>query len=85
MLTVPDNNGDFIALAVTSKGYHSGAIELAEEALLAGTLPCQSWIRTDKVFTLAQILIVKIVGKAKRDIIEQAISGLCDSLSEKKQ
>ena len=84
MLTAPDSNGDFITLAVTSKGYHPGAVELTKESMLSGTLPCQSWIRTDKVFTLAQNLIVKIAGKAKGEIIEQAIKGLCDTLGDKK-
>ena len=85
MLTASDCNGDFIALAVTSKGYHSGAVELTNESMLPGALPRQSWIRTDKVFTLAQNLIVKIVGKSKGEIIEQAITGLCDTLGDKKQ
>lgn len=38
ILTSLDNNGDFIALAVTSKSYHPGAIELSQENMLAGTL-----------------------------------------------
>ncbi|MDP2107327.1 MAG: type II toxin-antitoxin system PemK/MazF family toxin [Desulfobulbaceae bacterium] len=83
MLTVPDSNGDFIALAVTSKGYHPGAVELTAERMQSGTLPCQSWIRTEKVFTLTQSLIMKIAGKVKGEIVEQAITGLCDSLGDK--
>lgn len=54
MLTNPDINGDFIALAVTSKGYHVGSLELTKESMLTGSLPCQSWIRTDKIFTLTK-------------------------------
>jgi mRNA interferase MazF len=83
MLTTPDSNGDFISLAVTSKGYHLGAVELSQESMLTGTLPCQSWIRTDKVFTLAQTLIVKVAGKVQDAIFEQAITCLCDNLGDK--
>jgi len=82
MLTPPDINGDFIGLAITSKGYHLGAVELDRPSMRLGTLPYQSWIRTDKVFTLAQYLIVKYVGTVKDTIVEQAITGLCDTLGQ---
>lgn len=83
MLTAPDSNGDFIALAVTSKNYHPGAIELNQANMRSGTLPCLSWIRTDKVFTLSQNLILKTAGKAMAAIIEKAITGLCNNLGDK--
>jgi mRNA interferase MazF len=83
MLTAPDSNGDFIALAVTSKSYHPGAVELRQENMLSGALPRLSWIRTDKVFTLAQNLIAKNVGKVAETIIEHATTGLCDTLGDK--
>lgn len=82
-LTSPDGNGDFIALAVTSKGYHAGAIELNQDSMQSGVLPCRSWVRTDKVFTLSRHLAAKTVGQTARTVTEQAISGLCAALGDK--
>ncbi len=77
LLTTPDENGDFICLAVTSKGYHAGAVPLSKGDLQQGILPKASWISTDKVFTLSASIIAKAVGQIKEPVMQVAIQGLC--------
>jgi mRNA interferase MazF len=58
VITAPDGQGDFIGLAITSKGYHANAIALTQPDMQTGKLPRPSWVRTDKVFTLNDSLMV---------------------------
>ncbi len=80
VLTEPDGFGDFLALAVTSKGYHAMAVSLAQDGMKSGSLPKTSWIPTDKVFTLNRTLIVKSVGEVSDDIFRQARRAICDKI-----
>lgn len=79
-LTEPDCFGDFVGLAVTSKGHHAGSIELNQQAMQTGILPKQSWVRTDKVFTLNRSLVVKCVGEVSEILFAQARLALCQKL-----
>ncbi|BCB25806.1 hypothetical protein SKTS_06920 [Sulfurimicrobium lacus] len=81
MLTAPDGFGDFIALAITSKGYHANAVTLVQDDMEEGVLPKPSWIRTDKVFTLSHDFIVSMVGRVSGKVVEQAVMGLCNKVS----
>jgi mRNA interferase MazF len=81
MLTDPDGFGDFICLAITSKGYHANAVALAQDEMKDGVLPKSSWIRTDKVFTLSRDFIVHAVGRVSEKVMDQAIKGLCGKIS----
>lgn len=81
MLTSPDGFGDFIGLAITSKGYHVNAVMLVQDDMEDGVLPKPSWIRTDKVFTLSHGFIVSTVGRVSGKIMEQAVKGLCNKVS----
>ena len=77
VLTEPDGFGDFIGLAVTSRAHHEASVPLGQEDMLNGNLPKPSLIRTDKVFTLNQALVVKSVGKVRDDVFVQALHALC--------
>lgn len=81
MLTAPDGFGDFIGLAITSKGYHANAVTQVQDDMEDGVLPKPSWIRTDKVFTLSHGFIVSTVGQVSGKIMEQAVKGLCNKVS----
>ncbi len=81
MLTAPDGFGDFIGLAITSKGYHANAVTLVQDGMEEGLLPKPSWIRTDKVFTLSHEFIVNAVGRVSGKIMAQAVQGLCDKVA----
>lgn len=80
VLTPPDATGDFIALAITSRPTPFPAVALSNDDLLAGSLPKPSWIRTDKVFTFSQSLVVAHVGTLKPAILQQALQALCDKV-----
>ncbi|MDD2769694.1 MAG: type II toxin-antitoxin system PemK/MazF family toxin [Methylococcus sp.] len=79
-LTEPDGFGDFVELAVTSKGHHAGSIALNLRAMRSGILPKQSGVRTDKVFTLNRSLIVKRIGGVSEFLFAQARLALCQKL-----
>ncbi|OQW99874.1 MAG: hypothetical protein BWK73_49655 [Thiothrix lacustris] len=80
VLTAPDSNGDFVCLAVTSQGYHDGAVLLEQGGMLSGSLPKTSWVRTDKVFTLSATMIIKTVGQVQAALLGAAINGLCNTI-----
>jgi len=62
-ISSPDNHNEFICLSVTSKSYHQTAIPLTNSDMQNGQIPRDSWIRTDKVFTLSASLVIKSLGE----------------------
>lgn len=80
VLTPPDATGDFIALAITSRPTPFPAVALSNDDLLTGLLPKPSWIRTDKVFTFSQSLVVTQVATLKPPVLQQALHALCDKV-----
>ena len=81
LLTAPDAYGDFIAMAVTSQPGHADNIAILPSMMESGTLPKTSFIRTDKVVSLNQSLLVKVVGKVAESLRQQAVRRLCARLS----
>ena len=79
-LTKPDEYGDFIGMAVSSRSHHAHAVPLQNDSLVEGQLPKPSWIRTDRVVTLNASLVTKVFAKAEIKIHQQAVNGLCESL-----
>ena len=81
MLTAPDGFGDFIGLAITSKGYHANAVTLGQGGMAEGVLPKPSWIKTDMVFTLSKRFIASTVRRVSANVMEHAVWGLRDKVS----
>jgi mRNA interferase MazF len=79
-ITAVDSLGDFIGLAITSRGYHVDSVALAQRDMQTGKLPRPSWVRTDKAFTLNESLLVKDVGRVTTDLVRQALPALCGKL-----
>ena len=79
--TRPDEHGDFIGMAVSSRSHHANVIPLHNDSLMEGQLPKPSWIRTDRIVTLAG-LVIKAFAKTKSAVQRQAISVLCEALRE---
>ena len=77
VLTPPDQQGDFVALAITSQRYHPGAVPIEATGLLSGSLPRPSWIRTDKVFTLNHSLVTGQPAVVDPIHLQAALSGIC--------
>ena len=78
-LTAPDEQGDFIGMPVTSKGYHPRSLEL-EGHLQTGTLPRPSWVRTDKVVTLQISLVIKCFAQVQPAFLHDAVASICSYL-----
>ena len=77
VLTEPDERGDFLALAITSRSYHANAVELDDADVVSGRLPLQSWIRTDKVFTLNRSLVLATVGQLRPEKASLVLLRVC--------
>ena len=77
VLTAPDRHGDFIGLAVTSVQMDEHAVRIESPDLLQGSLPKTSWIRVDKIFTLAQDSIVKPFGALTSAAMGKVLDRLC--------
>ncbi|MBF0266881.1 MAG: type II toxin-antitoxin system PemK/MazF family toxin [Gammaproteobacteria bacterium] len=71
-----DRNGDFIALPVTSKNYHINSVPLKGK-LLEGSLPKDSWVRTDHIVTLNQSIVVKSFAKTQTSFVSSMINDIC--------
>ena len=81
-LTRPDEYGDFIGMAVSSRAHHANSVPLRDDSLQEGYLPKASWIRVDRVVTLNAGLVIKIVAKTKADVHRQAVGDLCEMLQK---
>lgn len=68
---------EIICLAVTTKSYHDNAVRLDADGMGTGTIPKASWIRTDKVFTLSQSIVLKQLGIVKPEVLLKTIESLC--------
>lgn len=82
MLTRPDNRGDFIAMPITSKPQPAPALALAAGPLpMGGTLPLDSWVKTDTVFSLCETQIIKTIGRLTEESRTYCVQHLCRTLS----
>ena len=81
LLTAPDAYGDFIAMAVTSQPGHADNMAILQSMMESGALPKASFIRTDKIVSLNQSLIVKAIGKVTESLRLQAVRRLCSRLT----
>lgn len=83
LLTAVDARGDFIAMALTSKAQEQHAIPLPAGPLpRGGALPVASWVRTDKVITLRQNIVVKTLGRVSEATRQASVTQLCKHLRQ---
>jgi len=80
VLTKPDEYGDFIGMAITTRSHHANTVALQNDSLLEGRLPKPSWIRVDRVVSLNASIVVKAFAKTKADVHRLAVSVLCEML-----
>ena len=77
VVTSPDRHGDFMGLAVTSVETEESAVAIVEGDMATGSLPRESWIRYDKIFTLNSEIVVKTYGSMKDQLLETVMDELC--------
>lgn len=81
LLTASDERGDFIAMALTSRPQTAHAVAIARGPLArGGSLVADSWIRTDKVITLRQTVVAKVMGRVDETTRAQCVQQLCQAL-----
>jgi mRNA interferase MazF len=76
VITSSDRYGDFIALPVTSRPQAEHSVALTAGDLASGSLPTASWIRTNRVVTLNDSLVVKSVGRVSGPVVAAAVAQL---------
>ena len=76
-LTAADSYGDFIALPVTSRPQTEHGLAIAASDMVRGSLPAESWIRTNRIVTLNVSLVVKTVGHISERAIATAVERFC--------
>ena len=82
LLTDPNARGDFIAMALTSRTQTDHAIAIAGGPLpLGGALVTDSWVRTDKIITLRQTVVSKVIGRVDAQTRLQCVQQLCHALN----
>ena len=79
----PDPQGDFIAMPVTSQGYHRNSLSITGH-LDKGSLPKPSWVRTDRIITLNHSLVIKNLATCRDDLVAMVIAALCEHLGSNK-
>jgi mRNA interferase MazF len=84
LLTAPDHSGDFICMAVTSRPHHHRSIPIVQGDFANGELPVASFVRADKVYTLAASLVVREAGTLSGQIVQLAIASLCEVIRNNK-
>ncbi len=77
-LTDADGFGDFLAAAVTTKGYHAHGVSLDDLEMASGRLPAASWVRVDRLITLNQSLTSKTFGAVKPEFLTKVVAKACE-------
>ncbi len=80
VLTSPDRHGDFIGLAVTSVATQTRSVTIEEDSMQTGTLPRQSWIRCDKVFTIESRKVLRTYGRVQDHVMASVLRIICPYL-----
>jgi len=78
--TPQDRHGDVVMLAITSQASQDHIIPIRNQDLADGHLPKQSFIRTDKLFTLSGALIIRKVASLDKAAYESVIQQTCQCL-----
>lgn len=82
LLTDSNARGDFIAMALTSRSQTEHAVSIAGGPLpLGGALVTDSWVRTDKIITLRQTVVSKVMGRVDAQTRLQCVQQLCHALN----
>jgi mRNA interferase MazF len=77
VLRATDGFGDFLAAAVTSHPGHADALTLTQTDFQDGRLPKPSYVRTTKLYTLNERLVVRRFGALTSDAFARVHAAIC--------
>jgi len=80
LLTATDAFGDFVGVALTTRGHHPRSVALGRGDFNGEPLPKPTWARADKVFSLSARRVVKSVASVTPAAIDRVLTVLCDSV-----
>ncbi len=80
VMTHQDRHGDFICAAVTSVLTPEFAVAIDNASMSTGDLPCRSWIRCDKLFTLSESIVVRHYGSLNKTAFNMVMEKICGYL-----
>lgn len=75
-----DDQGDFIALPVTSQAQPAPAIPLTATDFSRGLLAKPSWVRTDKFYTFHDSIVVAVLGAITTECQSRISKAVCHGL-----
>lgn len=81
LISVPDTFGDFVGVALTSRGHHSNSVALHSGDFDGAALPKPTWARADKVFSLSTKRVIKVVTRVNASALERILQSLCDHVA----
>ncbi len=80
VVTDADTNGDFVSVAVTSKGHHSHCLELKTGDLSNGHLNQTSFVRADKLFSVNAQAVQAKLAVAKPELLARVRKLMCPAI-----
>lgn len=80
VVTDADANGDFMTVALSTKGNHANCLELKAGDLSNGRFNQTSYVRADKLFTINAQAVQSKVGAAKPEVLARVRKLLCPAV-----
>ena len=80
VLTEVDDFGDFIGVAITSQSGHVDAVLIGSDDLTLGQLPKTSWVRTSRLFSLNESMVIHRFGILKPKAYQLILQHICAGL-----
>lgn len=77
VITPTDNRGDMLVAQITSKNGYLDAVQLVESDVFEGLLPKTSYVRSTKIMTVNQSIIVGRFGRLSLEKFNQLKLRVC--------
>jgi mRNA interferase MazF len=81
VLKSPNSQGDFMAVQVTSQSGYVDSVVVSADDLVLGFLPKVSYVRTSKLITLNQTLVVASIGKISATAFASIHQEVCNQMT----
>ena len=81
ILKLPNFQGDFLAVQITSQSGFENALALQQNDFELGLLPKTSYVRPDKLITLNESLVVQRMGRISEGTFIRIQKAVCLNLN----